>query len=149
MNGQQNRLAADTSDSIAPYVGSHWWAQRGRCACATRWSEMQVQVVASPLTLRCLSPIGARPLSISAAVVSVHVGSCLCGWQYYPWDVIVKCTYHVDSVFELSLETFTQATQVVIRDINKAGLVELMSHLITLYFQLTCCQVADLITWQV
>ena len=56
------------------------------------------------------------------------------GWQYYPWDVIVKCTYHVDSVFELSLETLTRATQVVIWDIQSwTGWVNVNKHWITLF----------------
>ena len=40
--------------------------------------------------------------------------------------VIVKCSYHVDSIAELLLETFAQEHK-LLSDVNKAGLVESMS----------------------
>ena len=38
-----------------------------------------------------------------------------------------ECTYHIDSVAELLLEIITRPTQVIARDSNKAGQVELMT----------------------
>ena len=50
--------------------------------------------------------------------------------------VIVKCSYHVDSIAELLLETFAQEHK-LLSDVNKAGLVESMSASTIVNKQLT------------